>query len=102
MKMLNNLKIITFVLYLIFYIAALSYIIFLKNENSNLQNELQKQTITLQAAQVLRDNQAAQLSQAEKEAQLLRAEALKQLDKIKNTKIGGGCEGAINWMIEQV
>jgi F0F1-type ATP synthase membrane subunit b/b' len=97
--MLSNIKLVTLIIY---FIITCGYIIFLRADNNSIKNELQKQTITLQAAQVLRDNQEAQLKRAEKEAQYLRSEALKQLDKIKNTKIGGGCEGAINWMIEQV
>lgn len=62
---------------------------------------LAAKNIAIQAANEMRSRQMEQLRLREQEAAKARAESLKRRDMIMQLDIKGGCEGAIQWMIDQ-
>jgi hypothetical protein len=62
--------------------------------------ELSIQSSAIHLANQLRDKQETLLRLREKEAATARAESLKRKERIMQTEIKGGCEGAIQWMID--
>jgi hypothetical protein len=57
--------------------------------------------MAINTANDLKVNLERKLRLREQEAAKARAESLKRKDRIMQTEIKGGCEGAIQWMIDQ-
>lgn len=89
-------------------IGIISYVGLIKIKNINLEAKLQVCNANyaalqdrIKVANDMRDKQEKMLRLREQEAAKARAESQKRKDLIMQTEIEGGCEGAIQWMIEQ-